>query len=523
MEAPSGSWRWNEPVLWSRLLLFIASLTQVVAAAHFWNLTWDDSAITIGFSHTLATTGRIEPTAGSGIVEGYSTTLWMLLIACLGTLFHSPATLLNLAKILTLTLNLLNIYLIRRWVQDWGTELLANLTAGVIGCTLMFYETINGMETPMLMTLLLLMLLARKRYYVYLILGAAVTLLRFESLWILIPFMVTDRSRKRALSSVLVWGGAFATSELFRLLYFHAALPNTITAKRHAPYSSVTAYGELMRHLHEPVQILRFLFPWALIASVPLITRIWRKRPTVDQGALDHLKIPALIVIFCFVLSTAIGTNWGPPMRSFYPAWPFALALVMSPLLLAPDSLMRRISVLLICGLALWLATVRWKEMERPFSPAYMPGATVANVSRSADAISYVQAATHTSSFLYAGPDMGAILIKTKGLRVLDLGLLCNQTLATQGYGAVRSYVFQQRHPDLIEIHEPWTSYTNIRSIPEFRRDYLPLHVDGYRFFLRRTDLTKIDRERLSLHAAAHRQADTDDLDELFGEFAVLN
>ena len=63
---------------------------QIVFAFTQWGRTWDDSAITLGFARTFALTGRIEPTPGSGIVEGYSTTLWMLLMA-LGTPCSSTA------------------------------------------------------------------------------------------------------------------------------------------------------------------------------------------------------------------------------------------------------------------------------------------------------------------------------------------------------------------------------------------------------------------------------------------------
>jgi hypothetical protein len=68
------------PILMSRLLLVIAFLAQIVIAWRFQYLTWDDSAITLGFSRTFAHTGKIEPTPGSGIVEGYSTTLWMFVV-----------------------------------------------------------------------------------------------------------------------------------------------------------------------------------------------------------------------------------------------------------------------------------------------------------------------------------------------------------------------------------------------------------------------------------------------------------
>ena len=64
----------------SRLLVILGFVAQIYVAWRFWSITWDDSAITLGFARSFALTGRIEPTPGSGIVEGYSTTLWMLLM-----------------------------------------------------------------------------------------------------------------------------------------------------------------------------------------------------------------------------------------------------------------------------------------------------------------------------------------------------------------------------------------------------------------------------------------------------------
>lgn len=124
----------------------LALVAQAFVSWRFWALTWDDSAITLGFSRTLASTGQIEPIPGSGIVEGYSTTLWMLLMAAAAKVISSPVALLAFAKISTLVLNLINILLTRHWFATWTMEPLANLAAGIVGCTLMFYETINGMK-----------------------------------------------------------------------------------------------------------------------------------------------------------------------------------------------------------------------------------------------------------------------------------------------------------------------------------------------------------------------------------------
>jgi hypothetical protein len=83
----------------------------------------------------------------------------MLLMAAAAKVIASPVALLAFAKVSTLLLNLINILLIRHWFGTWTTETLANLVAGTVGCTLMFYETINGMDPPLLLTLVLAMLI----------------------------------------------------------------------------------------------------------------------------------------------------------------------------------------------------------------------------------------------------------------------------------------------------------------------------------------------------------------------------
>ena len=248
--------------LWaSRGLVLVGLLAQVFVAWRFRELTWDDSAITLGFSRTFAYTGRIEPTPGSGIVEGYSTTLWMLLMAAVAKVISSPVWLLAFAKISTLVLNLINVVLIRYWFGSWTTETLANLVAGIVGSTLMFYETINGMETPLIMTLVLVMLVlfpkaSRAGRFWYIVAGCALLLMRWEAAWLLAPFVLAERNRRRAMLPALCWTLLFLASNLARWLYFGDLLPNTVVAKRHFPYSAPSLRLAVLNRLLEPALIL---------------------------------------------------------------------------------------------------------------------------------------------------------------------------------------------------------------------------------------------------------------------------
>jgi hypothetical protein len=554
-------------VLISRALIAIALLAQIVVAWRFWYLTWDDSAITLGFARTFALTGRIEPTPGSGIVEGYSTTLWMLLMAVAAKFVATPSALLLVAKISTLLLNLANILFMRRWFLTWTTETVANLVAGSVGCGLMFYETINGMETPLILTLVLVMLLlfprpSRAAQICYLLTGSAFLLIRWEAAWLLIPFVLVDlkadlnaefnpdRNRRRALLSAATWLTVFLASNLARWRYFGSLLPNTIIAKRGIPYTTAIPSIEVQRHLQDPVFILTSSKIFAVVAIAGLlydyyVARFVLKRQSSLLEILRssfraswQLRFALLFTVFSLILTTAIGTNWGPPVRSFYAAWPFLFGLLLLPLSkLRPRTLAWATTAL--CIFALGRMTVHVRQLEAYRAPVYMPGTTVSRFEAVASVLSDIESASHHSHLVYAGPDMGAVMLFTHGVQVIDLGLLCNPFLARTRYTAINSYVLQQRQPDVIEVHENWTQLANLAAYPLFLRRYRPVYVHGIRTFLDHNLIESIDPSRLSeksfqpdgrpgnseLQQNSLLKYTTDDfrLNKDFGTYLVLN
>jgi hypothetical protein len=506
----------------SRSLLAIALLAQIIVAWRFWYLTWDDSAITLGFARTFALTGRIEPTPGSGIVEGYSTTLWMLLMAIAAKFAVTPSALLVVAKISTLLLNLANILLMRRWFLTWTTETIANLVAGSVGCGLMFYETINGMETPLILTLVLVMLLllprpSRAARIAYLVTGSAFLLIRWEAAWLLVPFVLVefntefnaelnaDRNRRRALLSAATWLSVFLLTNLARWQYFGSILPNTIIAKRGLPYTTSIPSIEIQRHLQDPIIILTsFKILVIIVIAGLLYDRFVLKRPGSLSEILRssyrdswQLRFAILFTVFSLILTAAIGTNWGPPVRSFYPAWPFLFGLLLLPL----SQLRTRTlawTTAALCVFALLRMTVHVQELKAYQAPIYMPRTTVSRFEAVASVLSDIESASHHSHLVYAGPDMGAVMLFTHGVQVIDLGLLCDSFLARTRYAAINSYVLQQRQPDVIEVHENWTQLANLEAYPLFFRRYRPVYVHGIRTFLDRNLIQSIDASRLS-------------------------
>jgi hypothetical protein len=139
----------------------------------------------------------------------------------------------------------------------------------------------------------------------------------------------------------------------------------------------------------------------------------------------------------------------------------------------------------------------RIQPLRSEKAPVYMPNITVNRVGVAAPILAELQQVTGTPVLTYAAADMGAVMLFTNNVHVIDLGLLCNRTLARQGFSAIQSYVLQQRRPDIIEIHEVFTQVTRLDSYPEFLRDYRPVYIHGIRFFLRRSLLDRIPSSRI--------------------------
>lgn len=477
-------------------------------AIRFWSLTWDDSAITLGFARTFAATGRIEPTPGSGVVEGYSTTLWMLLMAGAAKVLTSPAALLAGAKIVTLLLNVANLVLIRKWFKSWAGESTANLVAGVVGFEAMFYETINGMETPLIMTLVLVTLVLlprsdRASRVFYLLCGALLLLTRWEAAWLLVPFLLVEFVRTKRLRGLGTWAAVFAGSNLLRWMYFGSLLPNTIIAKQRVPYSLPSRRVALQQHLLEPVHLLLSikLIVVLFVATVAydLLLRS-RKRGYVRAAEgirySWQLSFVVLFTVFSLILSLGIGRNWGPPFRSFYSAWPFLIFILIVPLMKRTTMRGAVIAMLCVAAVTARHAYAHMRDLHAAEAPVYMPQITVDNIGRLGTLVSQVQEMSHRPSLTFAGPDMGGVMLNADHVRVVDLGLLCDRMLAREGFVAIGPYVLDQRRPDLIATHTMWTAYAGFERYPEFFATYRPVYFHGVRFFMSRRLIADVGASR---------------------------
>ena len=473
---------------------------QIVFAFTQWGRTWDDSAITLGFARTFALTGRIEPTPGSGIVEGYSTTLWMLLMALVAKLGGNPMFIYRAAKILTLALNILNIVLVRRLVSRSGARVSGLIVAAIFGLQLItMYETLNGMEGPVSLTLILLLGLwfddRGAAMWKTALVGSLFILTRWEAAWLLVPILLL-RPRDRAWYVVaLVWAAVFIGSNLWRWHYFGTLLPNTITAKMGAPYVGKTLGSQWRRRTLVVKELISLFWPYVVFGWLCARLALPRARDVAAGLARSRtLQFAAAVAGFGVFESIAIGRNWGPANRAVFPVLALLVYLaVMACGLLAKrgPALARRLSIPGLVAIASVLLAMDLRAFIQT------PRSRVEETAQLAPALDRIRVAAHLDTLKFAGPDMGGLMLMSDHVTVIDVGLLCNARLARGRYDVFRQYVFLEEKPDVIEVHAIWAELSHVRDTPEFFRNYGVMFVDGMRLFVRRDRIAAISSNLL--------------------------
>jgi hypothetical protein len=532
------------------LAVAAACLAHVAAALLFHPITWDDSAITLGFARTFAESGKISPTFLSDRVEGYSTPLWMLVNAGAYLALRDPGSLLLFAKTASLALNIANIVFLFALIRNYGSTIVAGLTAITFAApAVTLYESINGMEHPLFTFLLLASFWgyrAREQRGPFLCFLAASTLLvavRWEALWFVAPFFlrsVVEGGWRRAFAiEHLLWSAIFAALTAFRLAYFGDLLPNTIIAKSNAPYA-MEGLAILWRTGAVSAALLPVLPGLLVLAGLWLAQRMHGGGSA--RGAATWLAsrdgfCAAGIVVAGLIFVFAIGENWGPRGRMFFPALPFALIVLAAWLgeaeakVRAPLRLSARLGLLAV---GLLMFAVSYRQLAAPLAPLYMQRVTVANIAMTASAMEKLRQATRRETLTVAAPDMGGLLLYSSHLRVVDIGLLCSRPLAKLARAAIASVVFDQENADVIAVHWLWGQ--SVLNIAAFYERYTPVFVDGLRLFLRR-DLVQAARHRFAERAFdasgdgsdydrgsafAHQNATDREINRRFGRYLVL-
>ena len=172
----------------------------------------------------------------------------------------------------------------------------------------------------------------RGRYLVFLAASTLVVTIRWEGLWFVAPFflrsVVEGGPRRIAAAEHLLWAAVFVGLTLFRLAYFGDLVPNTIIAN---PPSLRDGCIVRLAADHAMVAAVLPTLPCFIVvaalslarrrddggkpSAVALARAVWASR---DLFCIVSLVAAGLVFVF------AIGDNWGPRSRLFFPALPFA-------------------------------------------------------------------------------------------------------------------------------------------------------------------------------------------------------
>jgi hypothetical protein len=143
-------------------------------------------------------------------------------------------------------------------------------------------------------------------------------------------------------------------------------------------------------------------------------------------------------------------------------------------------------AVLVLVLLAGYRTVRTAQRLANPDAPLYMPMITVERIAALGPPVERIRAAAGLPSLTFATPDVGGVSLFAEHLRILDLGLLCDRRLAAAGYAGANAYIFNQRQPEVIEVHNFWSVLTGIDHAGALYEGYVPMLVDGKRYFVRR-------------------------------------
>lgn len=471
----------------SRDIVFIFVLVSFAfMVAYFWPRTWDDSAITLAFSRNLVKYGDIIPSQFSDRVEGYSTFLWMLINALFFWLGLREDQVLNLAKILSTSFVIVNIFLfwqlLKEKIENTGYQVIALflfvLNARTIAAAL------DGMETPLYASLVLLsyFLYWRKdksvrNYAIFSLVSSLLVLIRFEGVLFLIPFgleTICEKPKSFLKEPYLYfWTVVFITYQIWHYSYFGELLTNPMLAKGYWPYRpEFTSIAGFINYYSFPFRefALNYFFIFILLAVY------FAQNKRLNQLGLRHREwrlIFWMAIVGVFIMSIT-GGNWDAANRLAFPALPFIFLVLFHLVDGAPFRslvLRSKVGTILVLAGLLINALILFQFINNLHATL-----TVETIRETSRVVTFAQNYLQRKRITFAGADMGGLLLYDgDGKRVIDLGLLCNQEFAKHGYQNFEPYLFQTERPEIIETHARWLK--PFLSSDMFTQMYSPVKV----------------------------------------------
>lgn len=525
-------------------IFLVYNLTAVHLAGPY---AWDDGAITLAYSKTLAETGRFALTASSEVVEGTSSLLLTFLMAALHLAFDfSFNNFIFASQILAYIFLLATLILMYPIIkQGAGHTNYAILILATFALLPMFSaEVLNGMEMTLFCFLITLYYLKFYEKIIWLlILTPLILLVRFESIFYLgltlLLVLIAEQERKRTLLIGLYTGLIFVVLTSLRWTYFDDIFPNTIWAKMNPPYSSANLLGSIRNKLAGGEEFIQVTM-WLLL---PLIIAFLAKSKQSPRHYVGYFLVLSFAI---FTLIT--GRNWGYEGRMFLACIPVILLLAFHTISEPEDKRFRILSLpsnsevtFVYKMLLLWIVIVSVafahisnanlhlrnlklftvggyhqgllpeainlivEKLLARSNPEFKTsfGVTPENYRLTGLAVDSIRKALKLQKISFMVPDVGGLGLCCSQIEVIDSALLTNRNLAKQGYKSFDTHL-ATRSPDVIETHGIWSEVSGIYSSPYFQMNYQPIVFDNNLLWVRNDiyDRLKLSSELTSQNLA---------------------
>ncbi|HPM38262.1 MAG TPA: hypothetical protein PK186_11965 [candidate division Zixibacteria bacterium] len=493
---------------WRDILVVLIPLAVYAALAYplrMWLV--DDAGITFAYARSLAQGHGLVAQPGASPVEGYSNTLWLLLMVPF-IRFQAFDVYLT-PKLVGLGLIVITFYLMYRAVVRLtnGSRAAALLALLLLAANASFVIwTTSGLENSLYALLATALLLLTLRYIernhtsfryplgaALLVLAAGLTrpdgiayAVIFPLAVLLRPFSMVGELVGRKLSHLLQYllylsllCGGFL---YFRHWYFGDWLPNTYYAKGGPRprdlIPALTLQGEFLPKADELLS--SFFGPqwWAvllliLVAGITaLLARSIRVRPLVMMVALTFVAYGVYLLM---------PDDWMGEYRFATPFFLFWCALAGAVAFLWLDHITQRRwtldALVLLTGAVLLGGTARehWPRLQAFYkAPVVDFGRVAEDYAFRFDRYADILRIPDASVLL---PDVGAPLWYSR-LKVYDLGRLTDKVIARTLYRKApkfRDYVFDQIKPTFIHTHGNWTYRASFDDDPRFRQQYIAI------------------------------------------------
>lgn len=496
-EAASSTDKTAEITRWVALLIpvFLPALA-LAAGLRNAGVGWDDGAITAAFARTFAHTGRIALTPSSEQVEGFSSLSWFFILATFYKFIHSFTAMLAVTKILSAACFSAALFSFRRVANRALEPRYAAFAILLMGFAVTpFNEVVNGMEMnfAMLLTLLLVEILYWPKtgriaeFCAAAVLSGLLLTTRFEAPFLLL-FLYVGAWQARGDARLLVSLSAvnaieFGAIDLWRHRVFGLWVPNTIMAKRWAPYTHHTTSDLLGSRYAATLEILTVLMvPILLLAALMLAEWVAAgvNRPPKFDWPVSSPTIP--LTVGSLLLGLLLGQNWGHPGRMILPFLPFVVLTIVAFYrafaIANPHGLRLLLPIVVVCHAFAWLPLAA--------NAAHENATSVRKILRVGQAVEGLRTMLGRDTLTAFIPDVGASALCCDKLRILDGGLLTSRYLAEHGPGSTAQFLAENR-PDVIETHSPWDRVEDVYT-PLLAHEYSPARVNGV-FLLLRNDL----------------------------------